>query len=74
MKDLRNINALNSSTKLQYFGTYRGVEWILTGLRDGNKVWWYLTDQDGELPQPAENLKSAAIDMKNNIDYDIENK
>jgi len=73
MTELKKINATKSVKNLEYFGTYRGVEWLLTGLRSGNKVWWYLTDDEGKFPQPADNLKEAATAMKENIDYNLDN-
>jgi hypothetical protein len=69
MTTLADINAKKSENRLEYFGEYKGVEWILNGERDGNKVWWYLTDDEGENPMPAENLQDAVEAMKENIDY-----
>jgi hypothetical protein len=74
MKTLIEINGVKSENKLQYFGTYMGVEWVLDGLRDGNKVWWYLTENGEENPQPVNNLKEALVAMKENIDYNFIDK
>ena len=73
MKALTTINATKSINEYEYFGVYRGVEWELSGMRDGNKVWWTLTDNEGENPMPAENLEDAAKAMKENIDYTLDN-
>jgi len=73
MKALTDINAKKSINSLEYFGEYKGVEWVLNGQRDGNKVWWYLTEDNVENPMPAENLEDAATSIKENVDYEKNN-
>ena len=71
-KALKGINAIMSCNQYEYFGTYRGIEWILNGLRDGNKVWWYITDMDGQQDMPTTNLADAVECLKSDIDYEID--
>lgn len=74
MATLKEINGKSSENKLEYFGEYKGVNWVISGLRDGNKVWWYLTDDiDGRIDTPAENLNDAIEFIKSNIDYSLNN-
>ncbi len=74
IQELKNINAIKGQESYSYFGTYKNIEWILKGKKSNNKVWWYLTDNEGENPMPADNLKDATIAMKENIDYFIDNE
>lgn len=70
---LKKLNAINSENNLEYFGKYKGIEWTLTGERDGNKVWWTLKDSEGESEMPAPNLDLAIKVMIENIDYIVNN-
>ena len=69
MDFLKKLNGIKSQNKHEYFGTFNGIDWSISGYRDGNKVWWYLTDNEGENPTPANNLNEALKFMYGNLTY-----
>jgi len=67
----RELGATKSINHGEWFGTYKDVEWQVTSHRDGNKVWYYIQDQNnGDNFMPTENLYDAFDAIKSNIDYD----
>jgi len=68
---MKNFNQTKqkSINRGEWFGTYKGVEWMVTTYRDGNKCWYYISEDGIENPSPAESIESAFKALKNNIDY-----
>lgn len=71
---IKKLNGIKGQDSLNYFGTYKSVEWIIEGERDGNKVWWYLTEDGVYNDFPAPNLKNALESMIENIEYEAKRK
>ena len=70
---MKNFNKTKTKSinRGEWFGTYKGIEWILTTFRDGNKSWYYITIDGVENPSPSENIDFSFKCIKDNINYEL---
>ncbi len=66
---MEKLKIIKSVKENEYFGNYRGIEWIVQGIKDGNKMWWYLTQNGEKLDTPTLSKKETFNNLKENIDY-----
>ena len=68
----KELNAVKSVNWGEWFGNYKGVEWVITTLKKDGEMWYYLKDSiDGENLMPAKSLREAFLATRNNIDYEL---